>query len=42
MKIKIDLKGNKMVIKKEKRNIFGNKSNLNSKIYNYFEVVWYI
>lgn len=32
MKIKIDLKGNKMVIK-EKRNIFGNKSNLNSKIY---------
>lgn len=40
MKIKIDLKGNKMVIKK--RNIFGNKSNLNSKIYNYFEVVWYL
>lgn len=31
-----------MVTKKEKRNTFGNKSNLNSKTYNYFEAVWHI
>lgn len=24
------------------RNTFGNKSNLNSKTYNYFEAVWHI
>lgn len=26
----------------KKRNTFGNKSNLNSKTYNYFEAVWHI
>lgn len=25
----------------KKRNTFGNKSNLNSKTYNYFEAVWH-
>lgn len=30
------------MVTKEKRNTFGNKSNLNSKTYNYFEAVWHI